>query len=102
MEEVCSIQCVCNGADGSSSCVLLSVERLQRYSSDRKVVERLAFNCSEAYQRYCGEHGIKLGKLSGLMLTGLGAYEVAGMAGVIFSAAECGVAALTVAGPVLE
>ena len=98
-EDLCIVRCLCNGADGSSPCVLLSVERPHRYSAERTVRDRIVFNCSEALQRFCGEHGIKLAKLSGVMLTGLGALEAPGLPGTIFAAADCGVAQLVVAGP---
>jgi len=43
--------------------------------------ERYLINCGEGLQRFCGEHRIKLGKLSHIFLTGLSWDCVGGIPG---------------------
>lgn len=54
---------------------------------------------SVAWQRFCGEHGVKLGKVDKLFLTGTGAEEHAGLSGLVLTLSGLGSPALEVFGP---
>ena len=44
--------------------------------------ERYIFNAGEGFQRFCVEHGIKMAKLSGVLLTRMSTEAAGGLAGM--------------------
>ncbi|CAM9952977.1 unnamed protein product, partial [Ectocarpus sp. 8 AP-2014] len=91
------------GDDGSSPCLIVSVEKAPRYSggepTENKILRRYLFNVGEGTQRFCGEAGVKLAKVNKLFLTGTGAEEHAGLSGLILTLSALGSPALEVFGP---
>lgn len=55
--------------------------------------------CCHRSQRFCGEAGVKLGKVNKLFLTGTGAEEHAGLSGLILTLSALGSPVLEVFGP---
>lgn len=51
------------------------------------------------FQRFCGEHGVKLATVNKLFLTGTGAEEHAGLSGLVLTLSALGAPALEVFGP---
>ncbi|CBJ31015.1 conserved unknown protein [Ectocarpus siliculosus] len=96
-------QVIGTGDDGSSPCLIVSVEKAPRYSggepTENKILRRYLFNVGEGTQRFCGEAGVKLAKVNKLFLTGTGAEEHAGLSGLILTLSALGSPALEVFGP---
>ncbi|CAM9707102.1 unnamed protein product [Ectocarpus fasciculatus] len=96
-------QVVGTGDDGSSPCLIVSVEKAPRYNggepTENKILRRYLFNVGEGTQRFCGEAGVKLAKVNKLFLTGTGAEEHAGLSGLILTLSALGSPALEVFGP---
>eukprot|EP00903_Cladosiphon_okamuranus_P017423 g16047.t1 len=96
-------QVIGTGDDGSSPCLLVSVEKAPRYSggelTENKILRRYLFNVGEGTQRFCGEAGVKLAKLNKVFLTGTGAEEHAGLSGLVLTLSALCSPALEVFGP---
>ncbi|CAM9740640.1 unnamed protein product, partial [Choristocarpus tenellus] len=96
-------QVIGTGEDGSSPCLIASVERTPRYGggvgSENTILRRYLFNVGEGTQRFCGEHHIKLAKVNKIFMTGTGAEEHAGLPGVVLSLSHLGVPMLEIFGP---
>eukprot|EP00752_Nemacystus_decipiens_P002879 g2679.t1 len=91
------------GDDGSSPCLIVSVERAPRYSGGEPtkttILCRYLFNVGESTQRFCGEASVKLAKVNKVFLTGTGAEEHAGLSGLILTLSSLVSPTLEVFGP---
>eukprot|EP00411_Alexandrium_monilatum_P057017 CAMPEP_0175443002 /NCGR_PEP_ID=MMETSP0095-20121207/58448_1 /TAXON_ID=311494 /ORGANISM="Alexandrium monilatum, Strain CCMP3105" /LENGTH=872 /DNA_ID=CAMNT_0016743067 /DNA_START=66 /DNA_END=2680 /DNA_ORIENTATION=- len=85
------------GEDALQPSLLLSIERRATYSTETTVLRRYLFDAPEEIVRFCGSHGLKLGKFAAVFITsGQGG---AGLPELILAAAEQGLPRLHVRGP---
>ena len=56
-------------------------------------------NCGEGTQRVCTQRGVAFKKLDAILLTNSGSEVVAGLPGVLMSAADSGIPGIKIAGP---
>eukprot|EP00803_Ostreobium_quekettii_P004091 evm.model.scf_112.2 EVM.evm.TU.scf_112.2 scf_112:6839-12772(+) len=84
------IQILGNGTDTGDTCpsVLLFFDKL-----------RYVFNAGEGFQRYCFQHGVRLGRLSEIFLTRASTEAAGGLPGMLITMSEFGVPGLLTGRP---
>ncbi|KAG5178555.1 beta-lactamase-like protein [Tribonema minus] len=91
------------GADGSTPCLLASVERVPLYGKKEEkvatVMARYLFNVGEGVARFAQEHGVKLPGIKKAFLCGTAADDAAGLPGLYLSLSSLGAPSLQLFGP---
>jgi ribonuclease Z len=85
-----SVQVLSTGADEGQAVGSLVLQLEQA---------RCLFNCPEGAQRFCAEHGVRLGRATDVFLTHLSPRTLGGLPGMLMTLGDAGVAALALRGP---
>lgn len=84
------VQVLSTGADESraTGALLLQLEQM-----------RWLFNCPEVAQRFCEEHGVRLAKVSDILVSSLSPHALGGLPGVLLTLRKMRVSKVALHGP---